>query len=67
MLGPGFNAWLGNADSNAIVIDPNLFRYLLVLKLPYLILDMAIAILLTKYFTDKKKSVVLNLYDEDNQ
>jgi uncharacterized membrane protein len=56
ILGSGFNAWLANADSNAIVMDPNIFRYLLVMKLPYLVLDIVIAFLLLHYFTDKTKA-----------
>ena len=39
ILGSGFNAWLNNASSNAFVIDSSIFRYLIVLKLPYLLLD----------------------------
>lgn len=54
VLGSGFDVWLGNADSNTVSMDPNIFKYLLVLKLPYLILDIAIAFLLLKYFDDKK-------------
>ncbi len=54
VLGSGFDAWLGNADSNGVVQDPNIFKYLLVLKLPYLILDISIAFLLLKYFDDRK-------------
>jgi hypothetical protein len=55
LLGPGFNAWLANADSNANVMNPNIFRYLLVMKLPYLVLDILIAYLLLNYFSDKEK------------
>jgi len=56
ILGGNFDAWLGNADSNSSVTDPNIFKYLLVLKLPYLIADVAIAFLLLNYFDDKKKA-----------
>jgi hypothetical protein len=54
ILGNGFDAWLGNADSNTVPMDPNIFKYLFVLKLPYLVLDILIAFLLLKYFDDKK-------------
>ncbi|MFH1971206.1 MAG: glycosyltransferase 87 family protein [Patescibacteria group bacterium] len=54
-LGSGFNEWIVNADSSSIVTDPNIFKYLIVLKLPYLALDILIAYLLLNYFEDKKK------------
>ncbi|KKR54525.1 MAG: hypothetical protein UT93_C0036G0004 [Candidatus Woesebacteria bacterium GW2011_GWF1_40_24] len=57
ILGGNFDAWLGNADSNSSVTDPNIFKYLLVLKLPYLIADVAIAFLLLNYFDDKAMSM----------
>ena len=53
-LGNEFVTWLNNADSNAFTLDPNIFKYLIILKLPYLICDFAIAFLLLKYFDDKK-------------
>jgi len=56
ILGKGFDSWLSNASSSSMVTDPNIFRYLVVLKLPYLALDMAIAFLLKKFFTDQKKA-----------
>lgn len=55
LLGDGFNDWLANANTNAFVTDPNIFKYLFVLKLPYLVLDIAIAFLLMKFFDDKEK------------
>jgi len=55
ILGKGFDAWLANADYNLVVADPNVFKYLVILKLPYLILDIAIAFLLLRYFKDKEK------------
>lgn len=55
ILGSSFNSWLANANSNSFVRDPNIFKYLLVLKLPYLILDILIAFLLKKFFDEKEK------------
>ena len=54
ILGSNFDSWLSNADSFGIVTDSNIFKYLLVLKLPYLILDIVIAFMLLKYFDDPK-------------
>lgn len=56
VLGSGFDSWLANASSNSIVNDPNIFRYLLILKLPYLVLDIAIAFLLKRFFDDRDKA-----------
>ena len=55
LLGSGFNAWLNNASSSSVVTNPNIFKYLVVLKLPYLVVDILIAYLLLNYFDDKKK------------
>lgn len=55
MLGTGFDTWLSNANSNSYVRDPNIFKYLIILKLPYLVLDILIAFLLKKFFDDKEK------------
>ncbi len=52
-LGNGFNSWLFDA-SQRVVSNPNIFRYLFILKLPYLLIDVLIAFLLTKFFKDKK-------------
>ncbi|EKE12923.1 MAG: hypothetical protein ACD_13C00119G0004 [uncultured bacterium] len=54
ILGNQFDAWLSNADSVGMVTDPNIFKYLLALKLPYLILDIVIAFILLSYFADRK-------------
>jgi hypothetical protein len=54
ILGSGFDSWLANASSSSMVKDPNIFGYLIILKLPYLILDISIAFLLKKFFDDKK-------------
>lgn len=55
ILGKGFDLWLANASSSSMVTDPNIFRYLVILKFPYLILDIAIAFLLKRFFDDEKK------------
>jgi uncharacterized membrane protein len=55
IMGSGFNSWLANASSNAFVLDPNIFKYLMVLKLPYLALDILIAFILKRFFDDKEK------------
>lgn len=54
VLGKDFDAWLADAGSNSMVKNPNIFKYLVVLKLPYLILDILIAFLLMKFFDDKE-------------
>lgn len=55
ILGSGFDSWLADAGANSVVNNPNIFRYLVVLKFPYLVLDIGIAFLLLNYFKDKKK------------
>lgn len=55
ILGKDFDAWLFDAGANSVVRNPNIFKYLIVLKLPYLILDILIAFLLKKFFDDKEK------------
>ncbi len=54
ILGNRFDTWLANAESNSVVRDQNVFKYLSVLKFPYLILDVAIAFLVMQFFDDKK-------------
>lgn len=54
VLGSGFDSWLSDAGSNSIVENPAIFKYLIALKLPYLLCDLAIAYILYKYFDDKK-------------
>lgn len=54
VLGPDFNNWLSDASSQ--VLDRiGSFRYLFVLKLPYLILDLIIPFLLVEFFNDVKQ------------
>lgn len=63
---PGLDKWLGNADSISNVRDNGSFWYLLVLKLPYLVLDIAIGYLLMSFFTEsreKKKVFTLWLFN----
>ncbi len=54
LLGNGFNSWVSDASSTSVE-NLQVFRYLFVLKLPYLIFDFLIAWLLTKFFPDKAK------------
>lgn len=53
LMGSGFDSWLSNADSFGVVTSPNIFKYLIILKLPYLILDIVVAFILLKYFDDE--------------
>jgi len=66
ILGNGFNSWLADAGANSVVNNPNIFKYLIVLKLPYLVLDMIIAFLLMEFFEnkeDKKKVFIFWLFN----
>src|SRR3989344_786840 len=45
LMGDSFDLWLSNASSTSFVRDPNIFKYLIVLKFPYLVLDILIAFL----------------------
>lgn len=61
-LGDKFQSWLWDASQNAID-QTNVFKFLFILKLPYLILDFATAIVLMKLFEDnKKKRAALTLW-----
>ena len=55
ILGSGFDSWLADAGAGSVVNNPNIFKYLAILKFPYLILDIGIAFLLLNYFKDRKK------------
>lgn len=55
LLGSKFDDWLRNADSNAVVNNPNVFGYLFILKLPLLIMDIVIGYLLLRFFKDRKR------------
>ena len=66
ILGKNFDTWITDAGSNSVVANSNIFKYLIVLKLPYLILDIAIAFLLMQFFEnkeDKKKAFVFWLFN----
>ncbi|KKQ91851.1 MAG: Mannosyltransferase [Microgenomates group bacterium GW2011_GWC1_39_7b] len=66
VLGKGFDSWLADAGSYSAVENPNIFKYLVTLKLPYLVLDVLIAFLLMKFFEDKeekKKAFVFWLFN----
>lgn len=65
LLGSNFNTWLANASQTAIQ-DVGAYRFLFLLKLPYLILDISIAFLLLKFFKDKdqqKKAFIFWLFN----
>lgn len=65
VLGNGFTSWLFNA-SQLSNLGVGIFRYVFFLKLPYLIVDIAIAFLLMKFFDDeilKKKAFTLWLFN----
>lgn len=66
IFGNGFDLWLSDAGVNSFVKNPQIFKYLILLKLPYLVLDIAIAFLLMKFFEnkeDKKKAFVYWLFN----
>lgn len=65
LLGPNFNNWLSDASVQSIE-SVGTFRYLFILKLPYLFCDLIIAFLLTYFFKDlkqKKKIFILWLFN----
>ena len=55
VLGNNFTKWLSDAGANSVVNNPNIILYLIFLKLPLLIADLAIAFILLKLFKDKKE------------
>ncbi len=66
ILGNNFTSWLSDAGANSVVNNPNIFRYLIVLKLPYLVLDIGVAFLLMQFFenkADKKKAYIFWLFN----
>jgi hypothetical protein len=66
IFGSGLDSWLADAGANSVVSNPNIFKYLLALKLPYLALDIGIAFLLMKFFEskeDKKKAFIYWLFN----
>lgn len=60
LLGPDFSQWIKNASETAIG-EVGVYRYLFLLKLPYLLVDIAMGFLLTSFFVDlqKKKKIFL--------
>lgn len=60
ILGTDFSGWLKNASETA-TSEVGVYRYLFLLKLPYLLIDLMIGFLLTSFFVDwqKKKEVFL--------
>jgi hypothetical protein len=59
-LGPNFSNWLANANASAVDMI-GVYRYLFILKLPYLVLDILTAIFLAKIVGDEavKRKVFL--------
>lgn len=55
LLGNGFDSWVSDAGANSVVNNPQIFKYLVLIKLPFLFLDIAIGFLLMNFFKDKKK------------
>jgi hypothetical protein len=55
LLGNGFDKWLADGSANSVVNNPNIFKYLIALKLPLILVDIAIAYLLLGFFVDRKK------------
>ncbi len=56
ILGSGFGSWLGNASAGA-VNTVGIYHYLFLLKLPYLVLDISIGLLLMKFFQEKERKL----------
>ncbi len=64
-LGNGFESWISNANNNSSG-DVEVFKYLFILKLPYLILDIFIGLILASFFVDfknKRKALVFWLFN----
>lgn len=64
-LGPGFTNWLSDASQQAND-RIGVYRYLFILKLPYLLIDLAIAFILMRFFAnpnDKKKAFIFWLFN----
>lgn len=61
-LGDNFDEWLNNSSGTALN-NIESFRYLLLLKLPYLFFDLAVGLLLLKFFSsEEQKKKVLTLW-----
>lgn len=65
VLGPNFNNWLSDASSQ--VLDRvGTFRYLFILKFPYLVLDLIIPFLIIRFFKEikqKRNAFILWLFN----
>lgn len=62
LLGSGFNEWLSDSSSQ-YYSHPQVFKYLFLLKLPYLFLDILIGLLLTQFFlNEQKKREILKIW-----
>jgi len=62
LLGNGFNTWLWDASQKS-VDSAGVFRYLFILKSPYLIFDVGIAFVLSAFLKDiKKKRAIFSLW-----
>jgi hypothetical protein len=55
VFGSGFDSWLSDAGVNSFIGNSQIFKYLVLLKLPYLVLDIAIAFLLMRFFESKEE------------
>ncbi len=65
LLGEGFTSWVSDA-SQQVYGEIGTYRYLFLLKLPYLVLDILVAFLLTRFFHNeklKKKVFILWLFN----
>lgn len=54
-LGDDLDSWLHDAGANSVVNNPQVFKFLVLLKLPFLFLDIFIGFLLMSFFKEKKK------------
>lgn len=65
ILGSDFKSWLFDASAQSVE-RIGVFKYLFVLKFPYLVLDLAIAFLLIRFFKEKedqRKAFILWLFN----
>lgn len=62
LLGDDFYEWLSDANSQSANDRVGVYRYLFLLKLPYLAFDIAIAFLLMRIFTGDLKKKVFTLW-----
>ncbi|MBU1126877.1 hypothetical protein KKF11_00855 [Patescibacteria group bacterium] len=60
-LGGGFIGWIFDWGPGRLA-NPEIFRYLFILKIPYLILDIVTAFLLTCFFKEKKQKQKIFLF-----